>query len=149
MTDEIFMKEALKEAEHSMSVGDIPIGAVVVKDGAVIGRGYNRRAVSGSPFDHAEMAALREASENLKSWRFDNCTLYVTLEPCAMCAGAIVQCRVSRLVYGARDAKAGAAGSLYDIPNDPRMYHRCSVTSGVLRGECAKLLYDFFAKKRR
>ena len=149
MTDEDFMREAIKEAKSAMSIGEIPIGAVVVKDGAVVGRGYNRRAVCGSPFDHAEMAALRDASEHLQSWRFDDCTLYVTLEPCVMCAGAVVQCRVSRLVYGARDAKAGAAGSLYDVPNDPRMYHRCSVTSGVLRRECAKLLWDFFAEKRR
>ena len=149
MSDDIFfMNIALKLACEAAEFGEIPVGAVLVKDGQAVGRGRNRRAEAGSPFAHAEMSALAEAAEKLGSWRLDGCTLYVTLEPCAMCAGALVQCRVKRLVYGARDAKAGAAGSLYNIPDDPRMYHRCKVEGGVLQNECAKLLSDFFRAKR-
>ena len=149
MTDDVFfMNMALELAKEAAAAGEIPVGALLAKDGEVVGRGRNRRATDGSPFAHAEVAAMEEASKRLGSWRFDGCTLYVTLEPCVMCAGAAVQCRVKRLVYGASDPKAGAAGSLYDIPNDPRMYHRCEVARGVLKNECAKLLGDFFRAKR-
>lgn len=149
MTDDnYFMREAIAEAKKSLEAGEIPVGAVVVRHGKIVGRGRNGRAAGNAPLAHAEMAALSDAAKTLGNWRFDDCTLYVTLEPCVMCAGAAVQCRVGRLVYGARDPKAGAAGSLYDIPSDPRMYHRCETVSGVMRDECAALLADFFAKKR-
>lgn len=149
MTDDnYFMREAITEAKKALDAGEIPVGAVVVQRGEIIGRGRNGRANGNAPLAHAEIAALTDAAKTLGNWRFDGCTLYVTLEPCVMCAGAAVQCRVGRLVYGARDPKAGAAGSLYDIPSDPRMYHRCETVSGVMKTECAALLTDFFAKKR-
>ena len=148
MDDLFYMKEALKEARSALGIGEIPVGAVVVKNGEIIGRGHNTRSTGNSPFDHAEIAAMKDAAQKLNNWRFDGATIYVTLEPCVMCAGAIVQCRVSRIVYGAKDPKAGAAGSLYNIPNDPRMYHQCEVTSGVMKQECAEILQNFFEKKR-
>jgi len=143
-----FMREAICEAQHSLALGEIPVGAVVTRGGRIVGRGSNDRLRSSLPFAHAEMTALAEAGAALGTWRFDDCTLYVTLEPCPMCAGAIVQTRVARVVYGARDPKAGAAGSLYDILRDPRMAHRCLVTGGVLERECAELLRGFFQSKR-
>lgn len=146
--DNYFMREALAEAKKAFEAGEIPIGAVVARGGEIIGRGRNRRAEDNSPLAHAEIIALGEAAQIIENWRFDDCVVYVTLEPCVMCAGAMVQCRVGKIVYGAKDPKAGAAGSLYDIPNDPRMYHRCKVSSGILKEECAKLLSDFFAKRR-
>jgi len=149
MDDTAFMRAALSEALAAADEGEIPVGAVVVKDGQIIGSGHNRRLRDASPFAHAEMAAMAQAAQKLKRWRFDECVLYVTLEPCAMCAGAIVQCRVGRLVYGAPDPKAGAAGSLYDIPGDSRICHRCEVRRGVLEQQCAKLLGDFFLAKRK
>lgn len=142
------MKEAIDEAKKAFYAGEIPVGAVIVREGKIIGRGRNRRSEDNSPLAHAEIAALHDAARVIKNWRFDDCSVYVTLEPCVMCAGAIVQCRVGRIVYGARDPKAGAAGSLYNIPNDPRMYHRCEVISGVMKEDCAKLLRAFFEKKR-
>jgi len=148
MDDFFYMKEALKEAKEALSIGEIPIGAVIVKNSEIIGRGHNRRSIDLSPFDHAEMTAMKDAAQKLNNWRFDGAAIYVTLEPCVMCAGAIVQCRVSRIVYGAKDPKAGAAGSLYNIPNDPRMYHQCKITSGVMKQECAEILQNFFEKKR-
>jgi len=149
MDDIAFMRAALDEARAAVCEGEIPVGAVVVKDGLIIGSGHNRRLADGSPFAHAEMAAMERAAQKLKRWRFDECALYVTLEPCAMCAGAIVQCRVGRLVYGAPDPRAGAVGSLYDIPGDSRICHRCEVRRGVLEQQCAKLLGDFFISRRK
>ncbi len=149
MDDMIYMKAALYEARTALKYGEIPIGAVIVKDGEIVGRGYNRRSVDGSPFGHAEMAAMTDAAEKLRSWRFDGCTIYVTLEPCAMCAGAMVQCRMGRIVYGARDPRAGAAGSLYNIPADLRICHKCKVTSNVMEKECAEILQNFFIEKRK
>ena len=149
MDDVYFMREALTEAEAAFECGEIPVGAVVVRGGEIIGRGHNRRSAASSPFSHAEIEAMASAAEVLDSWRFDGCTLYVTLEPCVMCAGAMVQCRMSRVVFAAWDAKAGACGSLYDIVRDPRMYHRCSVTSGVLKNECSEILRRFFELRRR
>ncbi|MDR1650175.1 MAG: tRNA adenosine(34) deaminase TadA [Synergistaceae bacterium] len=146
--DIFFMREAIKEARLAMSRGEVPVGAVVVKDGRIIGRGGNARASSSLPFAHAEMCALSEAGQNRGTWRFDGCTIYVTLEPCPMCAGAIVQTRVSRVVYGASDPKAGAGGTLYDILRDPRMPHRCAVEKGVLSDESRYLLRKFFRAKR-
>jgi tRNA(adenine34) deaminase len=149
MDDIFFMKEALLEAQDALCEGEIPVGAVIVKDGAVIGRGHNGRKSKASPLAHAEISALTGAAERLGNWRLDRCTIYVTLEPCAMCAGAIVQCRLGRVVYGARDPKAGACGSLYNIPADPRMYHRCEVKGGILKDECAALLRLFFERRRK
>ena len=148
MDDIFFMKEAIREAESASAKGEIPVGAIVTKDGRIIGRGSNSRLIKLMPFAHAEMTALAEAGEELGSWRFDGCTLYVTLEPCPMCAGAIVQTRVSRVVFGAYDPRAGACGSLYNIVRDPRMTHRCRVAGGILESECKKLLQDFFRAKR-
>ena len=148
MDDVLYMKEALKEAEKAMQNDEIPVGAVMVCNGEIIGRGSNSRLIKGSPLGHAEIEAMQEASKALRNWRFDDCTLYVTLEPCAMCAGAMVQSRLKVLVFGANDPKAGAVGSLYNIVQDPRMYHRCIVRSGILKNECAELLRIFFLKRR-
>lgn len=149
MDDFFFMNEALREAREAFDRGEIPVGAIVVRGSAIVGRGSNDRLWSSLPFAHAEMAALAEAGKTLGTWRFDGCTLYATLEPCPMCAGAAAQTRVSRVVYGARDPRAGAAGSLYDILRDPRMVHRCSVKEGVLARECAELLQKFFRDRRK
>ena len=148
MDDVLYMKEALKEADKAMQNDEVPVGAVIVRNGEIIGRGSNSRLIKGSPLGHAEIEAMQEASNALKNWRFDGCTLYVTLEPCVMCAGAMVQSRLETLVFGAKDPKAGAVGSLYNIVQDPRMYHRCIVRSGILKKECAELLRIFFLKRR-
>ena len=148
MDDIHYMREALKEAEKAMQRGEIPVGALLVRNGEIIGRGSNSRSLEGSPLGHAELTAMREASEAIGNWRLDDCTLYVTLEPCVMCAGAMVQSRLRTLVYGTRDPKAGAVGSLYNIVEDPRMYHRCIVRSGILKEECAELLRSFFRMRR-
>lgn len=146
--DLLFMRAALEEASRALDAGEVPVGAVVVRDGEIVGRGNNARKREGMPFAHAEMSALAEAGARLRSWRFDDCTLYVTLEPCPMCAGAIVQTRVGRVVYGARDPRAGAAGTLYDILRDPRMPHRCRVAEGLLAEESRALLQAFFRRRR-
>ena len=143
-----FMREALAEAEKAAAIGEIPVGAVIVKDGKIVGRGHNLRTVTKSPLDHAEIVAMKNAAEYMNSWRFDGCTVYVTLEPCVMCSGAIVQSRMKRIVYGAKDPRGGGAGSLYDIPSDSRMYHTCEVIKGVLASECSELLISFFRKRR-
>ena len=148
MDDILYMKEALKEAEKTLQKGDIPVGAIMVRNNDIIGRGSNNRSLENSPLGHAEIVAMQDASKVLKNWRFDECTLYVTLEPCVMCAGAMVQSRLGTIVYGAKDPKAGAVGSLYNILRDPRMYHRCVVRSGILKEECAELLRIFFQKRR-
>ena len=143
------MREALALADSAAFVGDVPVGAVVIdQQGAVIGKGFNTREVSKNPLGHAEVNALNDAAKNLGSWRLDDCTLVVTLEPCTMCAGAIVQSRVGRVVFGAFDEKAGAIGSLWDLVRDPRLPHRPEVVSGVLASEAAQLLTDFFKNKR-
>ena len=148
MNDTFFMKEAIAQTELAMLAGEIPVGAVVVCRGEIIGRGRNARAELKSPLAHAEIEAMREAAKKINSWRFDGCTMYVTLEPCVMCAGALVQCRMQRVVFGAKDPKAGGCVSLYAITSDTRMYHRCRVTGGVLANECASLLSKFFKRKR-
>ena len=127
---------------------DVPIGAVCVLENRIIGRGHNRREAGNDPTAHAEVLALREASQTLQSWRLENVTLYVTLEPCAMCAGALWLARVSRLVFGAWDEKAGACGSVFDVPRDPRLNHTPQVRGGVLQNECAALLQNFFEARR-
>lgn len=142
------MRAALDEARAAAAHGDVPIGAVVVHAGRVIGRGHNERELQGDPTAHAEVLALREAAAALGSWRVLDSTLYVTLEPCAMCAGAIVLARIPRVVYGAPDPKAGAAGSVLDVLADPRLNHRPDVQAGVLAEDCGDLLRAFFAERR-
>lgn len=147
--DVVLMREALAEAVLALPTGDVPVGAVVVRpDGSVVGRGHNEREATGDPTAHAEMIALREAARALGRWRLDDCTLVVTLEPCAMCAGATVLARVPRLVLGAWDPKAGATGSVHDLVRDRRLNHRVEVVGGVLEQECGALLRDFFAERR-
>lgn len=146
--DERFMREALKEAEAAESAEEVPVGAVVVRDGRVIGRGHNQRERLADPTAHAEMIAITAAASSVGDWRLDGCTLYVTLEPCPMCAGAIVLARITRLVFGADDPKAGACGSLYTITSDPRSNHQVAVTSGVLVDECVLILRAFFERQR-
>ncbi len=140
------MRRALDEAVRARETGDVPVGAVVLgPDGAVLGLGHNTREATGDPTAHAEIVAIRAAAAGLHDeWRLHGCTLVVTLEPCTMCAGAIVLSRLDRLVYGARDAKAGAAGSLWDVVRDRRLNHRPEVVAGVLPDECGSLLTDFF-----
>jgi len=142
------MRAALAEAEAAFALGEVPIGAVVVQDGEVIGRGHNLRETGADPTAHAEIVALRDAARRLGSWRLTGCTLYVTIEPCPMCAGALVMARIDRLVYGALDPKAGAVDSLYDIVRDERLNHRMAVTAGVLQEECAALMQAFFRRLR-
>ena len=142
------MRLALREATRALEHEDVPIGAVVVRSGEVIGAGHNERELRADPTAHAEMIALREAARSIGSWRVLESVMYVTLEPCAMCAGAIVLARLPRVVFGATDPKAGAAGSVLDVLAEPRLNHRPSVTHGVLQPECAALLKDFFASRR-
>jgi len=143
------MRAALAEARLALVGGDVPVGALVVDgDGAVVGRGHNLREATGDPTAHAEVLALRDAAARLGTWRLDGCTLVVTLEPCAMCAGAIVLARVPRLVLGAWDPKAGATGSVHDLVRDRRLNHRVEVIGGVLEEECGAILREFFAEHR-
>ncbi|MDO8445637.1 MAG: tRNA adenosine(34) deaminase TadA [Deltaproteobacteria bacterium] len=144
-----FMKLALSEAEKAGGKGEVPIGAVIVTDGRVIARGHNLRESKNDPTAHAEMIAVRKAAKKLNSWRLINSTLYVTVEPCVMCIGAIVLARIPRLVFGCLDPKGGAVGSLYDISNDKRLNHRVEVRSGVMAEEAQVLLKDFFKKLRK
>jgi tRNA(adenine34) deaminase len=146
--DEAMMGLALDEARNCLSWGDVPVGAVASQEGSVLARAGNERERRGDPAGHAEILALRSAAEALGSWRLDGCTLYVTLEPCAMCAGAMVLARVDRLVFGAPDPKAGFAGSLGDLVRDPRLNHRLEVTSGVRAEEAGALLREFFTGRR-
>jgi tRNA(adenine34) deaminase len=146
--DEEMMAVALDEARRASSWGDVPIGAVVSRDGEVLARAGNAREREGDPTAHAEILALRAAAARVSTWHLEGCTLYVTLEPCAMCAGAIVLARVDRLVFGAKDDKAGFAGSLGDLVRDPRLNHEVEVESGVLAEECGELLRAFFRERR-
>ena len=142
------MREALIVAKSSLSTGDVPVGAIVVnKDGVIVGKGFNEREANNDPTAHAEVVAIRNAAARLQNSRLDGCTLIVTLEPCAMCAGAIAQSRISKLIFGAWDEKAGAVGSVWDVLRDPRSIFKVEVTSGVLEDECAGLLKDFFSDK--
>lgn len=146
------MAEAVKEARKALKRGEVPVGAVIVRSGEVIARGYNRKETSGDPTSHAEIVAIRRAARALGSWRLASTTLYVTLEPCLMCMGAILQARIPHLVFAAMDPKAGACGSLYDVSDDRRLNHRVRVTSGVGAEEAGELLKGFFSdlrKKRR
>ncbi len=147
--DAAFMEQAIRLAEDAAKLGEVPVGAVAVHEGRVVGRGHNRRELDRDPLAHAELLALKEAAAALGAWRLSGVTLYVTLEPCAMCAGAMVQGRVTRLVFGAKDAKAGAVGSLYNLVEEPRHNHRVQVESGVLGERCGELLTGFFRALRQ
>lgn len=143
-----FMDAALAEARLALTHGDVPIGAVAVHQGEIIGRGHNRREIDGDPTAHAEMLAIREAARHIGEWRLESVTLYVTLEPCCMCAGAIVLARIPRVVYGTLDLKAGCAGSIADVLRHSKLNHRVDVFVGVREAECAALLSDFFKTLR-
>lgn len=147
--DAMFMRQALTLAEQAFEEDEVPVGAVITHANRVIGSGWNQREALQDPTAHAEMIAITQAAASLSSWRLENCTLYVTLEPCPMCAGAIVQSRVQRVVYGAADLKAGAADSLFRLLDDPRLNHRAEVTAGVMGDQCAWILSSFFQEKRR
>lgn len=146
--DHSFMQEALVEAQKAYALEEVPIGAVVVKDGQVIGRGFNSREQDHDPTAHAEIVAIKAASQHLGGWRLSDCDLYVTIEPCPMCAGAIMNARIKRVFFGARDPKAGCAGSLMNILTDQRFNHQTEVYSGLLADVCAEMMKSFFRKLR-
>ncbi len=147
-SDELWMQEALRAAQRALQAGEVPVGAVVVCDGQVIGRGFNCNITDSDPTAHAEVIALREAGKAIGNHRLGNCELFATIEPCAMCAGALVHSRVRRLVYGAEDPKAGAVHSLMHVLNHPGLNHQIEVRGGVLAGQCAELLQKFFRARR-
>ncbi len=146
---EHFMKLALEEARRALDENEVPVGAVIVHQGRVIASAHNQREQLHDPTAHAEMIAITQAAESMQSWRLDDCTLYVTLEPCPMCAGAIIQARIPMLVYGTADPKAGAVHTLYRMLDDPRLNHRCQTTANVLAEACAEILSRFFQAQRR
>lgn len=146
--DRLFMKQALEEAQQAALLGEVPIGAVLVYQGKIIARAHNLRETTQNATTHAELLVIQEACKKIGSWRLEDTTLYVTLEPCPMCAGAILQSRVPRVVYGARDQKAGCVDSLYHLLNDERFNHECDVTEGILAEECGQILTDFFKALR-
>jgi len=146
--DEHFMREAIAFAKIAFSEQEVPIGAVVVREGKMTGRGRNRREALADPTHHAEIEAIREAAQTTGTWRLDGATLYATCEPCAMCAGAAVNARISRIVFGCADPKAGYCGTLGNIPEDPRLNHRCAIEGGLLAEECGELLRLFFQARR-
>jgi tRNA(adenine34) deaminase len=149
MTDDLFMRAALALAEQAQAYGEVPVGAVIVKDGEIVGRGYNHPISGHDPTAHAEIAAMRDASQRLGNYRLGGCELYVTLEPCAMCAGAILHARIARVIYGAADPKTGACGSVIDLFAETRLNHHARITAGVLAGEAGAMLQRFFAARRR
>jgi tRNA(adenine34) deaminase len=149
VNDETAMREALEQARAAASHGDVPVGAVVVREGRVIARAHNERELRGDPTAHAEVLALRAAADAVGGWRLDGCTMYVTLEPCVMCAGAMQLSRIDRVVFGAPDPKGGATGTLYNVAADPRLNHEVDVTHGVLAEESSRLLSEFFAMHRK
>ncbi len=147
-TDEKYMKEAIRQAEKAWEIEEVPIGCVIVYEGKIIGRGYNRRTTDKNPLAHAEMAAIKKASKKMGDWRLEDCTLYVTLEPCQMCSGAIVQARVKRVVIGCMNPKAGCAGSILNLLQVDRFNHQVEITSGVLEEECSQMMKGFFKELR-
>jgi tRNA(adenine34) deaminase len=149
LSDEFFMREALYQAEAARCLGEIPVGAVVVRDRVVVGRGFNAPIGDSDPTAHAEIVALRDAARRLENYRLPGCELFVTLEPCAMCAGAILNARIARVVYGARDSKTGAHGSILDLFAEARLNHHTEIVGGVLAERCGALLSDFFAERRQ
>ena len=147
-TDEKYMKEALRQAKKAAALGEVPIGCVIVYEDKIIGRGYNRRNTDKSTLSHAEITAIRKASRVIGDWRLEDCTLYVTLEPCQMCSGAIIQARIERVVMGCRNPKAGCGGSVLNILQEPAFNHQAQITEGILEEECSKMLTDFFKELR-
>lgn len=145
---EKYMREALRQAKKAYALGEVPIGCVIVHEGKIIGRGYNRRNTDKNTLSHAEITAINKASKKIGDWRLEDCTLYVTLEPCQMCAGAIVQARIPEVVMGCMNPKAGCAGSILNILDMPEFNHQVAVTKGVLEEECSRMLKDFFTKLR-
>ncbi len=148
LSDELWMEEALRCAARALEAGEVPVGAVLVREGRVLGRGWNRNILENDPTAHAEVAALREAARNVGNHRLVSCELFVTIEPCAMCAGAAVHARLGRLVYGANDPKAGAVHSVLQVVNHPRLNHQMEIRGGVLAGRSAELLQEFFRQRR-
>ena len=149
MDDEYFMREALSMARSAECLGEVPVGAIVVRDGQIVGRGFNSPIGESDPTAHAEIAALRDAARRLENYRLPGCELFVTLEPCAMCAGAILHSRIARVVYGARDLKTGVHGSVVDLFAVERLNHHTEVVGGILADECSQLLSSFFAQRRQ
>jgi tRNA(adenine34) deaminase len=147
-SDELWMEEALREAARAQAAGEVPVGAVVVYDGRIVGRGGNRNLLDNDPTAHAEIVALRQAGQAVGNHRLGDCQIFVTIEPCAMCSGAMVHARLNRLVYGADDPKAGAVRSVMQVLNHPALNHKMEVTSGVLSGRCMDLLQSFFRERR-
>ena len=143
------MQTALEQALRAAEAGEVPVGALVIKDGEIVGAGHNRNLLDHDPTAHAEIVALRQAAKNFGNHRLSGCEMFVTVEPCAMCAGAMIHARIARLVYGAHDPKAGAAGSVLEVLNHPRLNHKMEVTAGVMEEECSAILQEFFKKKRR
>ena len=147
--DSVWMQLALEQARFAERHGEVPVGAVVIRDGEIVGRGFNRNLLDNDPTAHAELVALREAAARVGNHRLLGCTLFCTIEPCVMCAGAMIHARIARLVYGAADPKAGAAGAVLDVINHPRLNHKMQLTAGVLEPECSLLLKEFFAGRRK
>ena len=143
------MKEALAEAKKAAAAGEVPVGAVIVKDGEIVGRGHNETETAKDPTAHAEMIAIRQAAKNLGGWRLTDCTMYVTTEPCSMCAGAIVWSRISRLFIGTMDPKSGACGSVFNIPQESRLNHFVEIETGLMQEECSSLMKSFFKELRK
>ena len=146
--DEVWMEEALRAAQRALDSGEVPVGAVVIHQGEIVGRGFNRNILDSDPTAHAEVVALREAGAAIGNHRLSNCEIFVTIEPCAMCSGAMVHARIRRLVYGADDPKAGAVHSALHVLNHPALNHRVDVRAGVLAGRCAEILQEFFRSRR-
>lgn len=147
-SDEKYMREAIKQAKKAYALEEVPIGCVIVYDGKIIGRGYNRRTIDKNTLAHAELQAIKKASRKMDDWRLEDCTLYVTLEPCQMCSGAIVQARIKRVVVGCMNPKAGCAGSILNLLNMPEFNHQAELTTGVLEEECSELMKQFFRELR-
>ena len=148
-SDAAWMEHALEQARLAAAADEVPVGAIVVKDGEILGLGHNRTLLDGDPTAHAEIVALRQAAARLGNHRLGDCVMFATIEPCAMCAGAMIHARLARLVYGASDPKAGAAGSVLEVVNHPRLNHQMEVTSGVLADKCSEILQEFFRQKRK
>lgn len=147
-TDAKYMKEAIRQAKKAYAIGEVPIGCVIVRDGKIISRGYNRRTIDRNTLAHAELAAIKKASKKLDDWRLEGCTMYVTLEPCQMCAGALVQSRIDRVVVGCMNPKAGCAGSILNLLQIPEFNHQVELETGVLEEECSQMMKDFFRELR-
>ncbi|MCL1971973.1 MAG: tRNA adenosine(34) deaminase TadA [Endomicrobia bacterium] len=144
-----FMKEALKQAKKAQDIGEVPVGAVIVKDNKIIAKGFNRCIIDKDPTAHAEIVALRKASKKLENYRLNGCSIYVIIEPCTMCAGALVNARIKEIFFGAYDKKAGACSSVFKITNNKKLNHRIEFKSGILKDECADIIRKFFEKKRK